>query len=118
MSSMVGPDGGWLNVNADSVAAAVGGAVNAESVLFLTDTPGILKDRANPQSLVPRLTVSEAREWIASGIIAGGMIPKVEACFEALEAGAERAVILDGRNPYILVALFSSDQPFGTAIVP
>ena len=92
--------------------------MRAEAVLFLTDTPGVLKDRANPKSLVSRLTVSEAREWIASGTIAGGMIPKVEACFEALAAGAARAVILDGRNPHTLIAQFSSDQPFGTAIVP
>lgn len=117
-SLAVGPDGGWLNVNADSVAAAVGGAIGAEAVLFLTDTPGILADRANPNSLVASLSVSEANEWIAKGIIAGGMIPKVEACFEALAAGAARAVILDGRDPHMLVAQFSSDRPFGTAIVP
>ncbi|MFO0935491.1 MAG: acetylglutamate kinase [Gemmataceae bacterium] len=117
-SLAVGPDGNWLNVNADSVASAIGGALQADSVLFLTDTPGVLKDRANPESLVPHLTVSEARTWIAEGIIAGGMIPKVEACFEALAAGAKRAVIIDGRVPHTLIALFSSDRPYGTAIVP
>jgi acetylglutamate kinase len=117
-SLAVGPDGGWLNVNADSVAAAVGGAVNAASVLFLTDTPGVLADRANPASLLPSLTVSEARRLIDDGSIQGGMIPKVEACFEALAAGAGRAVILDGRDPHTLVAHFASDRPFGTAVVP
>lgn len=112
----VGPDGGWLNVNADSVAAAVGGAIGAEGVYFLTDTPGVLKDRANPHSLIPHLDASEAREWIANGTISGGMIPKVEACFEALAAGVDRAAILDGRNPFALLDLFASDRATGTVI--
>lgn len=115
-SLAVGPDGGWLNVNADSVAAAVGGAIGAEGVYFLTDTPGVMKDRANPESLAPHLSASEAREWIANGMIAGGMIPKVEACFEALAAGVSRAAILDGRNPFTLLDAFASDRPTGTVI--
>jgi acetylglutamate kinase len=111
-------DGGWLYVNADTVAAAVAGAVGAESVLFLTDTPGILRNRLEPDSLVPRLSVSECRQLIADGVIAGGMIPKVEACFDALTAGARRAVILDGRNPRALLTDFVSDTVSGTTVVP
>jgi acetylglutamate kinase len=116
-SLAVDEDGGWLNVNADSVASGVAGALGAESVLFLTDTPGVLTDRHDPKSLLPKLTVAECRELIASGVIDGGMIPKVEACFEALTAGANRAVILDGRNPDALLAEFLG-EPGGTEVVP
>jgi acetylglutamate kinase len=108
--------GGWLNVNADTVASAIAGAMKAEAAIFLTDTPGILADRNDPSSLFARLTVAECRNLIADGVIAGGMIPKVEACFEALDAGAKRAVILDGRNPYALLGEFLTDIPAGTAI--
>jgi acetylglutamate kinase len=111
-------DGGWLNVNADTAAAAVAGALNAAACYFLTDTPGVLRDVREPESLVPRLTVSECRERIAAGVIAGGMIPKVEACFDALAAGAGTAVILDGRNPRALLGEFVSDRGSGTAVVP
>jgi acetylglutamate kinase len=116
-SLAVDGEGGWLNVNADTAAAAVAGAVQAEAVLFLTDTPGVLKDRANPKSLMPRLTESEARSLVAAGTIDGGMAPKVEACFAALAAGAGRAVILDGRDPNALLAEFLGGPPAGTAIV-
>lgn len=115
-SLAVDADGGWLNVNADSVASGVAGALEAESVLFLTDTPGVLRDRHDPKSLLPKLTVAECKELIAAGVIDGGMIPKVEACFEALTAGARRAVILDGRNPDSLLAEFLG-EPAGTVVV-
>jgi acetylglutamate kinase len=108
--------GNWLNVNADTVASAIAGAMQAEAAIFLTDTPGVLANRDDPSSLYARLTVAECRKLIADGTIAGGMIPKVEACFEALEAGAKRAVILDGRNPYALLGEFLTDLPAGTAI--
>lgn len=110
-----GPDS-WLNVNADDAAAAVGGALKADHAVFLTDTPGVLRDRAEPASLIPRLTEAEGRELIASGVIAGGMIPKVEACFGALAAGAKSAVILDGRVPYSLLDVFLRDTFTGTEI--
>lgn len=109
-------DGGWLNVNADTVAAAVSGALQSDHCLFLTDTPGVLADRDNPLSLFPQLTEAECRDLIASGTIAGGMIPKVEACFDALKAGASRAVILDGRRPHALLE-WALGEPAGTTIV-
>lgn len=108
----------WLNVNADTVASAVAGAIQAESAYFLTDTPGVLKDRNDPASLVTRLTVGECQQLIAAGVIEGGMIPKVAACFEAVGSGANRAVILDGRNPYSLLSEFISDVVSGTEILP
>ena len=110
-------DGGWLNVNADTAASAVAGALKADACLFLTDTPGVLRDIHDPASLFPKLTRAECQQLIADGVIAGGMIPKVEACFEALDAGAGRAVIMDGRNPYALLGEFIG-QPAGTEIVP
>jgi acetylglutamate kinase len=109
-------DGGWLNVNADTAAAAVAGALQADRAIFLTDAPGVLRDRANPDSLIPSLSEREARDLIASGAIDGGMVPKVEACFEALEAGAKEALILDGREKYSLLDVFLHDTFKGTAI--
>lgn len=108
--------GRWLNINADTLAGAVAGALQSEHCLFLTDTPGVLRDRNDPSSLFQKLTVDECREMIASGVIAGGMIPKVEACFDALQAGAKRAVILDGRRPHALME-WALGEPGGTAIV-
>ncbi len=107
-----------LNINADTAASAVAGAMKAETVYFLTDTPGVLADRYDPASRYARLTVAECNELITSGVIDGGMIPKVEACFEALQAGAKRAVILDGRNPHSLLSEFVSDTVLGTEILP
>ena len=109
--------GNWLNVNADSMAAGLATAIDSESVLFLTDTPGVLKDRRDPGSRLARLTVTECRVLIDSGVIEGGMIPKVEACFEALDAGADRAVILDGRDPHSLLDDFLRPGSTGTEIV-
>lgn len=115
-SLAIDTDGGWLNVNADTAASAVAGALKADKAIFLTDTPGVLRDRANPDSLIPSLTEREARDLISSGVIDGGMVPKVEACFEALEAGANTALILDGRVPFSLLDVFLRDTFKGTAI--
>jgi acetylglutamate kinase len=115
-SLAVGRVDNWLNINADTLAGAVAGAIQSEHCLFLTDTPGVLADRDNPLSLFPELTVEQCHDLIASGVIAGGMIPKVEACFEALQAGAKQAVILDGRRPHALLE-WALGEPAGTAIV-
>lgn len=109
-------EGKWLNVNADTAAAAVAGALQAEKAIFLTDTPGVLRDRNDPASLLPKLTEQECRALIAAGVIDGGMVPKVEACFEALAAGAKAALILDGRVPFSLLDVFLRDSFTGTEI--
>lgn len=109
---------GWLNVNADTIASAVAGTLQAEAAIFLTDTPGILTDKNDPNSRLETVSVADARRLIANGTIDGGMIPKVEACFEALEAGAGRAVILDGRVPHGLLADFVGEPIAGTQIIP
>ncbi len=110
-------DGGWLNVNADSMAAGLAREIDCDAVLFLTDTPGVLRDRHEPSTRLARLTTNECRTLMTAGVIEGGMIPKVEACFEALDAGARRAVILDGRDPHALLDDFLQPGSTGTEIV-
>ncbi len=109
----VGEDGQTYNINADTAAGAVAGALSATRLLMLTDVAGVLD--ANKR-LIPELTAEEARAMIASGTISGGMIPKVETCLEAVAQGARAAVILDGRVPHAcLLELFTSAGP-GTLI--
>src|SRR4051794_18458082 len=109
----VGADGQTYNINADTVAAAVAGALQATRLLMLTDVPGVLdKDRM----LIQSLTLAEVGERIADGTITGGMIPKVENCVEAVRQGVKGAVILDGRVPHAcLLELFTEAGP-GTLI--
>src|SRR5690349_4537034 len=111
----VGADGQTYNINADTVAGAVAGALSATRLLMLTDVPGVLD--ANRQ-LIPELTVADVEAGIASGMISGGMIPKVENCVDAVRKGAKGAVILDGRVPHAcLLELFTEAGP-GTIIRP
>lgn len=111
----IGPEGETLNINADTAAGAVAGATRAERLFMLTDVPGVLDKQGN---LIPDMTVSEARERLTDGTITGGMIPKIETCLEAVEAGCEGAAVLDGRRPHgILVELFTAGGA-GTLIVP
>jgi acetylglutamate kinase len=98
-------DGGTFNVNADTFAGAIAGALKAKRFLLLTDVPGVL-DKS--KKLIPQVSVDEARALIADGTIAGGMIPKVETCIDALERGVEGVVILDGKVPHaVLLELFT-----------
>ena len=101
-----GAEGETYNVNADTFAGAVAGAMRADRLLFLTDVAGVLDGNGR---LLPRLTVGEARALIADGTISGGMIPKVETCIAAIEGGVEAVVIVDGRVPHcVLLELFTS----------
>lgn len=113
-----GHDGGLLNINADTAAAAVAGALRSQVIYFLTDTPGVLARHDDRNSILPELTVESCQALIADGTIVGGMIPKVEACLEALAAGAKRAVIVDGRHPYALLAEFLGERLPGTEVLP
>ncbi len=109
----IGEDGQTYNINADTAAGAVAGALSATRLLMLTDVAGVLDA---DKRLIPELTAEEARDMIASGTISGGMIPKVETCLEAVAQGARAAVILDGRVPHAcLLELFTSAGP-GTLI--
>ncbi len=110
-------DSGLYNVNADTAAAAVAMAIKAEKLVFLTDTPGILVDRHDPSSLLPSLTPEDCRDLIARGVIDKGMIPKVEACLDSLEAGVKKAHIVDGRMRHSLLVETYTNSGVGTEIV-
>lgn len=109
-----GPDGQTYNINADTFAGAIAGAVNAKRLLFLTDVPGVL-DKTG--TLIPKLTVAEAKALIANGTISGGMIPKVETCFEALDQGVEGVVILNGKTAHAVLIEVFTEYGAGTLIV-
>jgi acetylglutamate kinase len=104
----------WLNVNADTAAAAVAGHLRAEKLVVLTDTPGILTDRRDPASLVETLDAAGAANLIARGIIDEGMLPKVEACLESLRAGVKKAHMIDGRLRHSLLLEIYTDRGVGT----
>jgi acetylglutamate kinase len=109
----IGREGETYNINADTVAGAVAGAMKAERLILLTDVEGVL-DRE--RKLIPRLTVAEARALIKDGTISGGMIPKIETAIDAVEAGVHAAVILDGRIPHVLLLELFTEHGAGTLI--
>jgi len=109
----VGPDGQSFNINADTAAGAVAGALKAKRVLFLTDVTGVLDKSGN---LIKQLTVSEARGLIADGTASGGMIPKLETAIQAVEKGVEAAVIMDGRKPHALLMELFTEHGAGTLV--
>jgi acetylglutamate kinase len=109
----VGAKGETFNINADTVAGSVAGALSAARLLLLTDVEGVLDKEGK---LIPRLTVGEARALIADGTISGGMIPKIETAIDAVEAGVKAAVILDGRIPHVLLLELFTEHGAGTMI--
>lgn len=116
--STIGADvaGQAYNINADSAAIAIAEALDAEKLIYLTDVPGVLTDIADPASLVSRLSIGRARLLIEEGVIAGGMIPKVEACLDAVEAGVGSAHILDGRVAHVVLLELLTDAGVGTML--
>lgn len=110
-----GRDGHTYNINADTFAGAIAGAVKASRLLFLTDVPGVL-DR--DKNLIKELSVAEAHRLIADGTISGGMIPKVETCIEAIQRGVEGVVILNGKTPHVVLLELLTEHGAGTLIVP
>ena len=116
--SSIGSDaaGQAFNINADTVAGAVAGALGAEKAIYLTDVPGLLIDVDDPTSLVARATLAELDAYVADGTISGGMLPKVGACIEAVRAGAKSAHMLDGRVPHVLLLELFTDAGIGTMI--
>ena len=111
----LGDDGETYNVNADTFAGAVAGALDAERLLFLTDVPGVLDKDGN---LLTQITIKHARELIKDGTISGGMIPKVETCIEALELGVEAVVILNGKTPHAVLLELFTEHGAGTLFLP
>ncbi len=116
--SSIGADvnGQALNINADTVAGALGGALGAEKVVYLTNVPGLLTDVDDDASLVTRTTVGDLEAAIADGAITGGMVPKVASCIEAVKAGAANAHMLDGRVPHVLLLELFTDAGIGTMV--
>jgi acetylglutamate kinase len=110
-----GEDGETYNVNADTFAGAIAGATKATRVLFLTDVPGVLDEN---KQLIKELSRAEAQRLIDGGVISGGMIPKVETCFEALDRGVEAAVILNGKVPHAVLLELFTEHGAGTLIKP
>ena len=116
--STIGSDGRGqaFNINADSAAIAVAEALGAEKLIYLTDVAGVLTDVDDPSSLISRLSVARARLLIADGVVAGGMIPKVEAALDAVEAGVGSAHILDGRIAHVVLLELLTDEGVGTMV--
>ena len=110
----VGPGNETLNINADTAAGAIAAAVGARRLLLLTDVAGVLDKQG---ALIPEMTCAEAREFIAGGVIQGGMIPKVETCLEAVGKGVDGAVIMDGRVPHALLLELFTEHGAGTLVV-
>ena len=108
--------GGAWNINADSAAGEVAAALKAEKLVFLTDTPGVLRDVADPESLIHQLPTSEIQALRSQGVIAGGMIPKIEACLKALDHGVGKTHIIDGRVSHSLLLEIFTRQGLGTLV--
>lgn len=116
-SMAMGPDGQKLNVNADTAATAVAAAIGAEKLVVLSDTPGVLRDVNDPESLITHITAAEARQMIADGTIAGGMIPKIEGCLDTLAQGVKKIHIIDGRLRHSLLLEIYTTSGVGTELV-
>lgn len=117
--STVGHDseGNVYNINADTAAARIAGALGAESLIIMTDTRGVLKDRDDPSTLIQRIYVSDTLRLAKEGIIGGGMIPKVNCCKEAIRRGVNKVFIIDGRVPHSILIEIFTDEGIGTMFV-
>ena len=109
--------GNTYNINGDTAAAYLAGALGAERLIMMTDIAGILMDKDDPSTLIPNITVSEAKKLYDSGVISGGMIPKVDCCMEALEHGVNHVVIMDGRIPHSILMELLTDEGAGTMVM-
>lgn len=105
------------NINADTVAGEIAAALGAEKLILLTDTTGILKDYKDPSTLIPKVDIQEARHLISTGVVGGGMIPKVNCCVRSLAQGVKAAHIIDGRIPHALLLEIFTDAGIGSMIV-
>ncbi len=105
------------NINADDAACAIATAVKASKLAFLSDIEGVYRDPGDPSSLISEMSVPEAKEFLADGNVGGGMLPKLQNCINAIEAGVSRVHILDGRIPHCLLLEFFTNKGIGTAII-
>ena len=109
--------GNVYNINGDTAAAFIAGALGAARLIMMTDVAGILRDKNDPSSLIPHLTVSEAHKLYEEGVISGGMIPKVDCCIEAIRAGVQNVTIMDGRIPHAILMELLTDEGAGTMVM-
>ena len=116
--STVGCDdkGNLFNINGDTAAAHIAGALNAERLIMMTDIAGILKDKDDTSTLIPNITVEGAKKLYDEGVISGGMIPKVDCCIEAINKGVENVIIMDGRVPHSILMELLTDEGAGTMV--
>lgn len=117
--STIGCDkqGNVYNINADTAAAYIAGAMKADRFILMTDIAGILHDKDNPDSLVPLVDIKEAAELFNNEVISGGMIPKVECCIDAINRGVDKVTIMDGRVPHAILLDMLTDEGVGTMVV-
>ncbi|MBR7123038.1 MAG: acetylglutamate kinase [Oscillospiraceae bacterium] len=108
--------GNVYNINGDTAAAYIAGALEAERMIMMTDIAGILRDKDDPSTLIPHITVEEAKKLYDQGIICGGMIPKVDCCIEAISHGVKNVVIMDGRIPHSILMELLTDEGAGTMV--
>lgn len=109
-------EGNAYNINGDTAAAWIAGALEAERLIMMTDIAGVMRDKDDPSSLIPEITVEEAAKLREEGVISGGMIPKVECCTEAISKGVKNVVIMDGRIPHSILMELLTDEGAGTWI--
>ena len=109
-------DGNTYNINGDTAAARIAGALGAERLIMMTDIAGILRDKDDPSTLIANLTVPEAEELFATGVVSGGMIPKVKCCIDAISHGVKNVIIMDGRVPHSILMEILTDEGAGTMV--
>lgn len=110
-------DGNTYNINGDTAAAYIAGALGAERLIMMTDIAGILRDKDDPATLIRELTIGEAVKLFEQGIISGGMIPKVDCCIDAIHRGVKKVIIMDGRVPHSILMELLTDEGAGTMVV-
>ena len=108
--------GNTYNINGDTAAAHIAGALGAERMILMTDIAGILRDKDDPKTLIPHVTIAEAKKLYDEGVISGGMIPKVDCCIEALTHGVKNVVIMDGRTPHSILMELLTNEGAGTMV--
>ena len=110
-------EGNSYNINGDTAAAYIAGALQAERLIMMTDIAGIMRDVNDPSSLISEITIEEAKQLYKEGVISGGMIPKVDCCIEAITEGVKKVIIMDGRVPHSILMEILTDEGAGTMVV-
>lgn len=110
-------EGNAYNINGDTAAAFIAGALEAENLIMMTDIAGILRDKDDPSTLIPKITVSDAARLKEEGVVSGGMIPKVDCCVEAIHKGVKKVIIMDGRISHSILMELLTDEGAGTMVV-